>query len=171
MTRPPGPWVGVRDVTELKQQPDVFWLGAHGGAGTTTLRTIAAQRDIASITTRRWPRYASGELSPVVLVARTHAVGLWHVQRVVQEWASGMVDFVDLHGLVLLPDAPGAPPKDLREQIASVSALVPLTWTISWQPRWRTVVPGSVYPLDARTKLVMGRIRRSLHKKQAPTTT
>lgn len=166
-----GPWVGIRDVSEV-DAPEVFWMGAHGGAGTTTLRSIGTQRGITGMTTRRWPRFPGGvRPTPVVLVTRTHAVGLWHAHRVVQEWASGLIKFVDLHGLVLLPDAPGAPPKQVHDDITRLAALVPLTWTISWQPSWRTVAPGNPYPLDARTKLVLGRIRRSLHKKQTATTT
>ncbi|OYO21484.1 hypothetical protein CGZ93_10420 [Enemella dayhoffiae] len=148
----------------------MFWLGTHGGCGATTLRTIAAQRGLSSVAARQWPRLPQG-LAAVVLVARTHAWGISQARRAAQEWASGMVySFVDLRGLVLMADAPGGPPRELEDQLAALAALVPTTWSIGWQPRWRSVLPRDPHPLDTRTKLTLSRIKRDLTRAPASAT-
>ncbi|WP_141212311.1 DUF6668 family protein [Enemella evansiae] len=163
--QPAPPWIGIWDTRGFSAEaPGLFWLATHGGCGATTLRTIAAQRGLPSIVAQQWPRLPHGRAA-VILAARTHAWGLHQALRAAQEWSSGMVDHVvDLRGLILLADAPGGPARELEDQITALSALVPSTWTISWQPKWRAVLPREPHPLDTRTKLVLGRIKRDLSR-------
>ena len=56
------------------EQAAVWWLGAHGGAGESTLEELFSGSRAAD---HSWPLAAAGEPpARVVLVARTHAHGL-----------------------------------------------------------------------------------------------
>ncbi|MEE1940986.1 DUF6668 family protein [Streptomyces sp. TRM 70361] len=113
-----------------------WWLGAHGGAGVSTLeRAVPGGRDAG----RAWPT-AEHEQS-VVLVARSGANGLRAAQNAVQQWASGMVTGIDLLGLVVVADAPGRRPKALRDLVRLVSGAVPRLWEIPWVEPWRLGEP------------------------------
>ena len=88
-------------------QAAVWWLGAHGGAGESTLEELFSGSRAAE---HSWPLTAA-ERPParVVLVARTHARGLVAAQSAIREWAAGDVPVL-LLGLVLIADAPGPAP-------------------------------------------------------------
>lgn len=111
-----------------------WWAGCHGGAGVTTLiRLTGAGRDAR----RAWPLPAAGE-SKVVLVARTHLDGLRAALQAATQWAAGRVpDQIHLLGLVLVADAPGRLPRDLRELAQVVEGGVPRMWEIRWHERLR----------------------------------
>lgn len=144
---PPGrrlPRVTVADA----QPARVWWLGVHGGAGETTLEQVMSGSRAAG---HAWPLRASagpGASAPmpiVVLVARTDANGLRAAQAAAAEWASGEVP-VTLLGLVLIADAPGRPPRGLRELAQLVEGGVPRTWHVPWCEAWRQGEPP-----DAKT--------------------
>lgn len=115
----------------------VWWVGAHGGAGESTLEQLLEGSCAAG---HAWPMHGSaGEVSPcrAVVVARTNAGGLRAAQRVVAEWASGEVP-VDLIGLVLVADAPGRLPRPLKDFVQLLAGGVPAVWHIPWVEAWRT---------------------------------
>lgn len=116
----------------------LWWLGVHGGAGETTLAQLL---EGSWETGHAWPQTGQGaELPRVILVARTNARGLRAAQLAAIEWASGSVA-VQLHGLVLIADAPGRLPKALRDFAHVVAGGVPRVWRVPWVEAWRLGEP------------------------------
>jgi hypothetical protein len=109
--------------------PDWWWLGCHGGSGASTLTfSVPGGADAFGF----WP-----EMDPpgcrVVLVARTHAGGLWAAQAAARQWASGtLLGQVHLLGLVTVADAPGRLPRPLREMRDLLAGGVPRMWHLPW---------------------------------------
>ncbi len=114
----------------------VWWLGVTGGAGESTLASLARGSRSAD---HAWPIPENrGSLCRVVLVARTNYAGLAAAQRAAIEWASGVLgDAVRVDGLVLIPDMPGRMPKELRHLAQVVSGGLPHTWSLPWVDAWR----------------------------------
>ena len=116
----------------------VWWLGAHGGAGESTLEELFSGSRAAD---HCWPLAGSGEApAQVVLVARTHAHGLTATQHAIREWAAGDVEVL-LLGLVLIADAPGRLPPALRQLAGLVGGGVPAVWSLPWIEAWRVGEP------------------------------
>lgn len=118
----------VVEVTSLER---VCVVGTHGGAGESTLAAWLGGRAME----RSWPSYPQGK-PVVVLVARTTATGIESARRAARQWASGDVP-VQLLGLVLIADAGGKLPTQIRHLIQHLSGGVPHTWTVPWVPRLR----------------------------------
>lgn len=117
-----------------------WWVGCHGGAGVSTLQ--AAVGAGADADRRGWPVFpGSGAATVVVLVARTHVRGLTAAQEAATQWASGVLPGVELLGLVAVADAPGKPPKALRDALRFVAGGIPRVWHVPWVEAWRTAVP------------------------------
>lgn len=140
---------------------DTLWVvGTHGGAGETTL---AAWLDVAlgdgrtsRPTCRRWP-ISTGARAQVILVAKTTSAGLAAARYAATEWASRQVP-VDLRALVLVQDAPGRLPQQLRDECKQLSGAVPRTWRMPFLPQLR------LEPNPGQTPAPMGasRIIRSI---------
>jgi hypothetical protein len=116
----------------------VWWLGAHGGAGESTLEELFSGSRAAH---HRWPVTAAN-VAParVVLVARTHARGLTAAQSAIREWAAGDTPVL-LLGLVLIADAPGRLPHGLRRLAGLIAGGVPAVWSLPWIEAWRVGEP------------------------------
>ncbi len=116
------------------EQAAVWWLGAHGGAGESTLEELFSGSRAAD---HSWPLSAAN-VAParVVLVARTHARGLRAAQSAIREWAGGDVGVL-LMGLVLMADAPGRLPRGLRQLADLIAGGVPAVWSLPWIEAWR----------------------------------
>ena len=132
----------------------VWWVGAHGGAGETTLAQLLTGSRASG---HAWPVAAPDTRAarpPVLLVARTHASGLRAAQAAAIEWAAGLVS-VRLLGLVLIADAPGRPPRALRDLAQLVAGGVPAVWRLPWHEPWRLGEPitASSAPPAARVLL------------------
>ena len=119
----------------------LWWVGAHGGAGESTLEQLLEGSRASG---HAWPcgELGTGLTPSVLLVARTHARGLRAAQLLAMEWASGSVPVV-LHGLVLIADAPGKLPKPLKDFAHVVSGAVPRVWHLPWVEAWRLGEPVS----------------------------
>ena len=96
----------------------------------------------------RWPQRPQ----PVscVLTARTSASGLLAAQSAVRQWAAGDAP-VNLHGLVLIADAPGGLPRPLRDLAEVVAGGAPRCWLLPWIEAWRFDDPQMTRPV---TRLV-----------------
>lgn len=121
----------------IQEQPHsaVLWVvGAHGGAGESTLAALDP--------TWRPAQHAWPLIDPTprcVLTARTNLSGLLAAQAALTQWASPATrPPVELVGLVLLADAPGKTPKPLRDLAALVAGGAPATWHVPWVEAWRT---------------------------------
>jgi hypothetical protein len=113
----------------------VWWVGAHGGAGESALEQLLSGSRAAD---HAWPISPEpARPASTMLVARTSATGLTAAQRALRDWASGSVA-VELCGLVLIADAPGKLPKELRGLVDLIDGAAPGTsWLLPWQPDWR----------------------------------
>ncbi len=113
---------------------DLWWLGAHGGAGETSLAALDPRWAAAD---HGWPRTPGATPTSVVVTARSNMRGLRAAQVAATQWAAGLVPHVQLVGLVVVADAPGRLPRPLRELTQVVSGGYPRTWSIPWIEIWR----------------------------------
>jgi hypothetical protein len=140
-TGPTGPQRGVPAPDEAEQLPIVdrpagpglWWLGAHGGSGESTLAALVEGWEAAG---HAWPRQPDGP-ARVVLVARSNMRGLRAAQVAATQWAAGLAGDVDVLGLVIVADAPGRRPRPLRDFARVVAGGVPRTWELPWHEPWR----------------------------------
>ena len=128
----------------------VWWVGAHGGAGESTLEELFSGSCAAE---HAWPIRVGQPPARVVLVARTNAHGLKAAQRAVREWAAGDVPVL-LLGLVLIADAPGRLPHALRQLADLIAGGVPAAWSLPWIEAWRIGDP----PGPANAPKAVGRL-------------
>lgn len=109
--------------------PVMWLLGAHGGAGVTTLESVWAP---AADSRRGWP---AAEKAPfVVIVARMHATGLDAAHRLVMQHRAGAAGSCSLLGLVTVAAAPGKPDVSLTRRRELVAAAAGADWHIGWLP-------------------------------------
>ena len=127
-----------RRLLDDDEQAAVWWLGAHGGAGESTLEELFSGSRAAD---HSWP-LTGANVAParVVLAARTHAHGLTAAQSAIREWAAGDAQVL-LLGLVLIADAPGRLPHGLRQLADLIAGGVPAVWSLPWIEAWRVGEP------------------------------
>lgn len=100
-------------------------LGAHPGAGVSTLATATGFRDGLPP--------ARSVVHPdtiTLLVGRTHAAGLTFIRAALQNHRTGYAR------VLLVPDGPGKLPKPLRDQVLVISGVAPVT-VAPWVTAWR----------------------------------
>lgn len=143
----PQPGVNEPDVTdrlprrEAPGSATVWWLGAHGGAGESTLATLAPGSRAAG---HAWPVPTDpGTIHRVVLVARSNFAGLSAARKAAIDWASGSLGTgVQLAGVALMADAHGRIPKPLRDVEQVLAGGVPHVWDLPWVEEWRFGPPS-----------------------------
>ena len=114
-------------------RPPVMWLlGAHGGAGVSTLARVWAP---AGDALGGWP--AADRYRSVIVVARTHRTGLAAAHDLLLQAAAGLVGGCTVIGLALVPDTPGKLPKTLRRSADVVASAAPAVWSLPWVPDLR----------------------------------
>lgn len=127
-TRPPAP------PAPGQTAPRWWWLGCHGGAGTTTLAsTVAGGWDAF----RAWPDPRLGGPNVVVLVCRDHERGLSAASTAMRQWVSGATPPVTVWGLVIMADAPGRLPKTLAAQRRRLTGTTERTFALPFVEPWR----------------------------------
>lgn len=132
------------------REPAFWWLGVHGGAGETSLARLDKSTKAAE---HHWPLTTAG--SVVVLVARTNIPGLRAARMAATEWASDSLPGIRVAGLVVMADAPGRLPKEIRDFSHVLGGGVPHVWHFPWVDAWRyghDVAPEKL-PKEARTVL------------------
>lgn len=123
-------------------RPPVMWLlGAHGGAGVSTLARVWAPAGDAC---GGWP--AADRYRSVIVVARTHRTGLAAAHDLLLQAAGGVVGGCTVIGLALVPDAPGKLPKTLRRGADVVASAAPALWDLPWVPDLRVHTLGDLAP-------------------------
>ncbi|MGP3973561.1 DUF6668 family protein [Streptomyces sp. 8N114] len=111
----------------------VSWVGAHGGAGTSTLAELVGGCDMG----RRWPDPAKGDPGEVLLVARTHGAGLRAAGRALEALQRGQHPAgVELLAVVLVADAPGRLPLQLGRRVRVLRSAADVH-RVPWIPSWR----------------------------------
>lgn len=122
--------------------PAVVLLGAHGGAGVSTLCRMAGGAGLVMVDGgREWPG-RDGPAARVLVVARSSAAGLEAAADVAGAWASGAAaaaapggsggSGVSVEGLVVVADAPGRLPRPLRLLRRLVDGGYPRSWSVPW---------------------------------------
>jgi hypothetical protein len=116
------------------RQPKISVVGAHGGAGTSTVARLLNATDSG----RFWPTPDEyGSSIRVVLTARTNAVGLMAAsQALAGYYANSHPEGPYLAEFVLVPDAPGRLPKDLNRRVA-ILASATMVYQLPWVRSWR----------------------------------
>ncbi|HJC59537.1 MAG TPA: hypothetical protein H9755_04275 [Candidatus Dietzia intestinigallinarum] len=143
-----------RPLSRAGGRPPAIWLlGAHGGAGVSTLESMWAP---AADSRRGWP---AAETTPfVVVVARMHAAGLDAAHRLCLQHQGGSTGGCELLGLVTVAAAPGKPAVSLSRRRELVAASAGASWHIDWVPELLTATadeltiwqPGYVGPPTKR---------------------
>jgi hypothetical protein len=146
-------------VTKIVERPRLCVMGLHGGAGATTVAGLlgADALDVGS----SWP-VAEGWERPlptlaVVVVARTHLVGISAAERLARLWAADTLSRSRLLGLVLVDDAPKLLPSQ-REAARRLARMTPHGWHIGWHDRWRIEAPA-LSTASLRTRQVIKNLR------------
>jgi hypothetical protein len=141
-TAPPSPRVNIdadrllpvatTKLWERSHRPPVVWLiGAHGGAGTTTLAASWAPAAEATV----WP--SEDEFPYVVIVCRSTRTGLDHAHELVLQATGKFAGNCQLLGVAVVADAPGKTPKALRQRIEVMGKIAPHIWEIPYIPSLR----------------------------------
>lgn len=127
------PWPTTDTPCPDKDAP-LTWVSTHGGAGSTSLAALTTP---GVALTRAWP--GTGWPQSIVLVARSNAAGLAAAAEAIARVASGqMPTGCTVRALVLVADAPGRLPRDLRRRVDDLAALVPALIRVEWVEAWRT---------------------------------
>lgn len=136
-----------------------YWVGAHGGAGVTTLGSaVGAGLDASTA----YPEPAGPVALPVVVVARSHAYGLLEAQHLAARAGTQGLTVLQrsarIVGLALIADAPGRLPKPLTELCHLVAGGYARVWDVPWVEAWRL---GDT-PTLANTPKQVGRMAREI---------
>ncbi|WP_240742167.1 DUF6668 family protein [Micromonospora zingiberis] len=111
----------------------IGWIGAHGGAGASTLTRLLGGTDIGC----RWPDPALAEPAQVMVVGRTNSDGLRAVSRALHAMKDGRHPAgMRLVGVVLIADAPGGLPAPLLGRIRLLRSIAPVH-RVPWIPSYR----------------------------------
>lgn len=100
-------------------------LGAHGGAGESTLATLLGVNDAE----HAW-HPGETSLAPHAVCFRTNAAGIEAARRALTQWASGDVPGVRLVGLIAVADVPGRSSKWLRRELEKLAGASPAFWEV-----------------------------------------
>jgi hypothetical protein len=102
------------------------WVGAHGGAGVSTLQAALGGTEGAS------------DGLPVVVVARSHRHGLTCAQKVARNHEGPHGEGPRPLGLVVVDDAPGRLPPALCDLARLVTGAYERSWRVPFDARLRT---------------------------------
>lgn len=119
--------------------PVIWLLGAHGGAGVSTLESVWAP---AADSQRGWP---AADAAPfVVVVARMHAAGLDAAHQLCLQHQGGKAGGCELLGLVTVAAAPGKPAVSLARRRELVAAAAGASWHLDWMPELLTATASEL---------------------------
>ena len=161
-----GSWTGaVRSSwPDAPRCPSWWFMGAHGGAGATTLALCSqgGSEVYGGDAERLWPQPSIETARGVVVVTRTTAWGMEAAQDATRQFHTGRVpEGTDLLGLVFVADAPGRLPKPLALLRRLVASAYPQTWSVDWHETCRVTGRGEDLVVPA-LESVMKSIRSTL---------
>lgn len=153
---------------EMTEHRLITVAGLHGGAGTSTVAHLFGEDGCDA--GQGWP-VAAGWTRPlptlnVVVVARTHRVGLVAADQFARQWTAGELDQSRLLGLVLVDDGP----RLLSVQSQEAKRLLKLTPRgahIPWNEHWRVAEPDLGSLPRRLKKIIQG--YRGMAQQQAQT--
>ncbi|MGC9670957.1 DUF6668 family protein [Planosporangium sp. 12N6] len=111
--------------------PPVWWVGCHGGAGTSTLARVC---DVGVDVGMAWPLLEQGwPTADVVLVCRASARGLWSAVGALEQYKRRQAPVgVRLVGLVAVAATPRRPPRIVTERLQLTAGWTPALWRVGW---------------------------------------
>ena len=123
-------WDRPIPLPDRSPSPMLWLLGAHGGAGVSTLAHVLAP---AGDCGDRWPG-GYGKQSPyVAIVARETVSGLVKAGELLRQHTAGHGGPSTIIGLITVADRPGRKlPKQIQQTRDVVTALVGRDWRIGW---------------------------------------
>lgn len=132
-TRPgPAPALPFAPIPQnLGDWPPVWWVGCHGGAGTSTLARLAGfGLDFGN----GWPMVSPAmPRTHVVLVCRATASGTWAATGAIEHGRRpGMSGLYKVLGLVAVAASPRRPPRIATERLQLLRGWTPEVWRIGW---------------------------------------
>lgn len=122
--------------------PLVWLLGAHGGAGVTTLAHLLGP---AADCYRRWPAVLDGESPYVVIVARETVIGLGAADALLRQHHAGLAGDSNLIGLITVAARPGRIPAPIRRDRDLYAELADHDWHVAWHEAF-TLAPHAALP-------------------------
>ncbi|REK78296.1 hypothetical protein DVG80_00750 [Rhodococcus erythropolis] len=123
-------WDGPIPLPPGAPKPMVWLLGAHGGAGTSTLAQVLAP---AAECGRRWPGGHGGQSPFVAVVARETVSGLVRAHELLRQHAAGKGGPSQVVGLITVADRPGRKvPKPIQQTLDLVTSLTAAQWRVGW---------------------------------------
>ena len=131
-------------------------VGAHGGAGTTTLARLTGLADGGHVWTRPLGSFPNG----VLFVCRSTVSGLDAALSLARVAASGAMNTVQVWGLVVMADIPEKPkktPPEILSRIELCKGVFPWVGRVGWIDGLRT---HSQAKWDKETDRVFDRIRQ-----------
>lgn len=141
---------------EIENYPSSFngihFVGAHGGAGTTTMaKNTPASLDFG----QKWP-----DKGKVILCAKGDQGGLNSLEKVLKLWAAGGAGDVQLWGVVVFKPIPKWKRKLFIDQIRIIESIAPNFWLIDFSYDWFN------QPDSLKQPSSFVRLRKSLEKQQ-----
>jgi hypothetical protein len=125
------PFVPIEQHHLANGWPPLWWVGAHGGAGTTTLAAVTGLGvDIGA----GWPTPIPGNPPiRVVLVCRASASGALAATGAVEQWRRqpNLAD-TKIVGVVSVAASARKPPRRATERLRMLSGWVPAWWQVGW---------------------------------------
>ncbi|MBJ7287558.1 hypothetical protein [Williamsia sp.] len=138
-------WEGPVGRGEFSAEQPLLWLlGAHGGAGVSVLTASIAP---AGDCDRTWPDAApeTGDSPLVVIVARTHLSGLRRAYDLISQYhAGGTGAYGQLLGVITVADSDRPLRPEVRTELAVLEAAAPAHWHVGWIEPWRSMTPDQL---------------------------
>lgn len=126
---------GGLPVVERQGSARLWLVGAHGGAGETTVAGLDPHWRAAE---HSWPALPAGAPAVCAVVARTNVSGLLAAQRALTQWAGAAAGpSAQCAALVLVDDAPGKTPAPIHDLIKHVGGGAPRVLRVGWVEEWR----------------------------------
>ena len=135
-------------------EPEWFFVAAHGGAGATLLTELSQAGAESSVSYglnagRAWPEPWLEPTSNVVIVCRTTMRGLHCAQVAAAQYLAGEAsEDATLIGVLTVADAPGRLPRPLAAAKGLLAGVYARTWHVPFIPEYRLAArtPGEPPP-------------------------
>lgn len=121
----------IRQFKTADEWPPLWWVGCHGGAGTTTL---AALTGLGVDGGTAWPTPEPGQPPVrVVLVCRASAAGAQAATAAVeQRKRQAALAEIHLLGVVAVAASARKPPRRAAERLRLLAGWAPAVWRVGW---------------------------------------
>ena len=133
-TQPPPLPVAVIPQVHLAQGwPSVWWVGCHGGAGTSTLARLTGVGVDFGVSA--WPAVQPAmPIASVVLVCRATAYGTWAATGAVDQWRlkAMIAPTIRLVGVVTVAASARRAPRIAVERLQLLAGWAPKVWRVGW---------------------------------------